>query len=116
MAVDLISRRMASKRRRPRHPLPFALLALTVVAAAIASPLALLMLAPALVLIAVLLSGRAPGEQLLLRWAARRKRRPRAARTIERQYAAVFVRRVGRLIADALAMRPPPRALPPTPA
>jgi len=116
MVGDLISRRAPTQRRRPLHALPFALLALTVVAAALASPLALLMLAPALVLVAILLSGRAPGERLLLRWATRRKRRPRAARTIERQYTAVFIRRVGRLIGCALAIRPPPGALPPTPA
>jgi hypothetical protein len=116
MVGDLIKRGVVPMGRRLRRPLPFALLALIVLAAAIASPLALLMLAPALVLVAVLLSGRAPGENLLVRWATRRKRRPRAARIIERQYAAVFVRRVGRLIADALAMRPPPRAPLPTPA
>ncbi|HEY4279233.1 MAG TPA: hypothetical protein VGM91_13505 [Conexibacter sp.] len=116
MIGETASRRTPVRRARLRHPLPFALLVLVVVAAALVSPLGLLMLAPALVLVGLLLSGHAPGEELLLRWANRHKRPPRPARRIERQYAAVFVRRVGRLIADALAMRPPPCAGSPTPA
>src|SRR5262245_10162463 len=88
MVGDLISRRARSKRAPLRYPLPLALLALVVIGAALISPLALLMLAPALALVGLLLSGHAPGEELLLRWATRHKRRLRAARTIERQYAA----------------------------
>jgi len=89
--------------------LPLAGLALVVLVAALTSPLALAMLAPALVLLGLLLAGRTPGEELILRLRARHAaRRPRGARTIERQYVVVLARRPGRLIGSALAVRPPP--------
>ncbi|WP_320670874.1 hypothetical protein [Patulibacter defluvii] len=74
----------------------------------------LLMLAPALVAFALLASGRYVGEQRLARWArAHRARRRRP----QRRLAAPVVRhrvvlpRGGRLIAAALAVRPPPAVL-----
>ncbi|MBB4661209.1 hypothetical protein [Conexibacter arvalis] len=91
--------------------LPLACLTLVVVAAALTSPLTLAMLAPALVLLGLLLAGRTPGEELILRLRRRRTARmPRAARTIERQYAVLLAQRPGRLIGCALAVRPPPAA------
>lgn len=90
---------------------PWVLLVAVVVAGVLLSPGALLALAPAVVLFAALLSGSMPGEELLERLRARfepRARRPRRPRL--RPYAAVYLRRTGRLIAAALAVRPPPRA------
>jgi hypothetical protein len=99
-----------SRRGRTRL-LPLAALALVVVAAALTSPLALAMLAPALVLLGLLLAGRTPGEELILRLRSRRTApRARALRTIERQYVVLIARRAGRLIGSALAVRPPPCA------
>lgn len=89
--------------------LPLACLALVVAVAAATSPLALAMLAPALVLLGLLLAGRTPGEQLILRLRRRHAaRRPRGARTIEQQHVVLLTHRAGRLLASALAMRPPP--------
>ncbi|HEY4280990.1 MAG TPA: hypothetical protein VGM91_22440 [Conexibacter sp.] len=72
-----------------------------------------LMLAPAIALLALLLSGRAPGEELILRLRKRatapRRRRSAAAPPLAPTHAAPFVRLAGRISASALAMRPPPR-------
>ena len=96
---------------RPARLLPLACLALVVAVAALTSPLALAMLAPALVLLGLLLAGRTPGEELILRLRRRHQaRRARARRTIERQYVVLLTRRAGRLIGSALAVRPPPAA------
>lgn len=99
-----------SRARRMRL-LPLMALALVVVAAALTSPLTLAMLAPALMLAGLLLAGRAPGEELILRLRRRREGRPlRGARTIERQHVVLLAQRPGRLIGSALAVRPPPVA------
>jgi hypothetical protein len=98
-------------RRMRAQPLPLALLLLAVVAGALTSPLALLMLAPALVLLALLLAGRTPGEELLLRWRGGLPRpRRRAVALLPRGERAPFVRACSRMSASALAMRPPPAA------
>lgn len=99
-----------SRARRIRR-LPLAGLTLVVAVAALASPLTLAMLAPALLLLGLLLAGRAPGEELILRLRRRRVgRRLRGARTIERQHVVLLAQRPGRLIGSALAVRPPPAA------
>jgi len=72
----------------------------------------LLCMAPAVALLAVLFARRYPGEQLLLRLAARRDNRRRrgpagAWRVPHRP--AVHVPRGGLLMGFALAVRPPPR-------
>jgi hypothetical protein len=94
------------------RPLPLALLLLLVALAAATSAAALAMLAPAVALLLLLLAGRAPGEELLLRWrrAVPRQRlravalRPHGAR---RPFAHALL---GRIAASAFAMRPPPAA------
>ena len=80
------------------------------------SPGAVLILAPALLLLSALVLGVSPGEQLLGRMRARRfahrtRRAPTAAGTAIRH--TVVVRRVASLATSALAMRPPPAALAP---
>ncbi|WP_233243712.1 hypothetical protein [Paraconexibacter algicola] len=87
------------------------LLAALAAFAVVVAPGALLALAPTLLLFGTLLAGAMPGEELLHRLRARfapraRRRRPARPRT----YRAVHLRRVGRLIAAALAVRPPPAA------
>jgi hypothetical protein len=83
---------------------------LAVLAPALAEPGLALALAPAFLLLAALAFGHFPGEQLIERLAvarrALRRRRPcslAARRRPERSYS-----RVGRLLAFALAVRPPP--------
>lgn len=96
--------------RATTHPLLLALLLTAVAVAAVASLTAVLMLSPALVLLALLLTGHAPGEQLILRLQSRRRpRRRRGPTTLPvRRYAALYVRATDRMSASALAMRPPP--------
>jgi hypothetical protein len=87
-----------------------AVLAAVVLLAAFGAVVALT-LAPAAVLLVLLLHGIAPGERLIERL---RRRfvgpRPRAALAAARPRLRLVVRRAGRLIAAALAMRPPPAA------
>ena len=70
-----------------------------------------LMLAPAAVLLMLLLHGIAPGETLIERL---RRRfvglRARAALCLPQRRLTLVVRRVGRRLEAALAMRPPPAA------
>lgn len=89
--------------------LPLAALLLVVVAGALASPVTVLMLSPALVILSLLLAGRTPGEDLILRFRrCRRAPRRRAGALGVRGYVALFARRTGRMSTSALAMRPPP--------
>jgi hypothetical protein len=83
-------------------------LLLAAVGAAAVSPDVLLVLAPAFLLLGLLVMGQAPGEELLLRFAARRRRARRAEPSVPPPRLPLLVRRTGRLIASALAMRPPP--------
>jgi hypothetical protein len=97
-----------------RRPLLAALLLAAVVLVLVA-PLFMLAMAPAIALFAMVAGRIMPGEELIVRLRTRRAptRRPRAiGRT--RPYDAMVVRRAGRLIAAALAMRPPPARLPVT--
>jgi len=104
---------MTRPRSTPRRlSLGLLLLGAVVVAGYLLAPGALLALAPAVLLFATLLSGSLPGEELLDRLRARFvPRRPRRRRVRARAYSAVYVRRTGRLIAAALAVRPPPRTV-----
>lgn len=79
------------------------------------SPSALALLSPALVLLLVLSLGLTPGEQLIERVHARRarSRRRRPAVRIAAPFVPMLAHSVGRKLAFALAMRPPPpKALP----
>jgi hypothetical protein len=87
---------------------PLAGLLLAAVGAAAVSPDVLLVLAPAFLLLGLLVLGQAPGEELLLRFARRPRRPRRAVWRAPRPRLPLLVRRTGRLIASALAMRPPP--------
>ena len=85
-----------------------------VLGAGIADPGLALAFAPALVLLALLTVGVRPGEALLERLRARiTATRPARAASSSRPRLALFVRPVGRELATALAMRPPPAAATP---
>lgn len=94
------------------HPLRTRLLlgALLLAAALllVAAPVFVLAMAPAIALFALVAGRIMPGEDLIVRLrgirAAPRRRRPAP----QRPYHVVLVRRTGRLLAAALAMRPPP--------
>lgn len=83
------------------------------VGAALASPSVALLIAPALVLLAMLAVGLFPGEEQLARARARRMpRRPvRAPGRIARPVLRDIVRPVGITLAYALAVRPPPQSI-----
>jgi hypothetical protein len=96
-------------RLRPhRRPLLAALLLVAVVLV-LAAPVFMLAMAPAIALFALVANRVMPGHELIVRLRTRRAatRRPRSI-ALQRPYEAMFVRRAGRLIASALAMRPPP--------
>jgi hypothetical protein len=94
-----------------RRLLPAALLLLAVVLVLVA-PVFVLAMAPAIALFALFASRVMPGEELIVRLRARRAatHRPRVI-AVQRPYDALVIRRAGRLIASALAMRPPPARL-----
>jgi len=73
----------------------------------------LLFLAPALLLAALLVARRYPGERLLERWSARRRPRPRRAAMLARRPRPWCRARLagGRLIGVSLAGRGPPQTL-----
>ena len=80
-------------------------------ALALVAPGPALMLVPAAILAVLLLRGMFPGEQVIERLAravARRIARPASIHVPRAR--AIALHRVGRLIAFALAMRPPPVA------
>ncbi len=98
---------MAALRSQTRIRL---LLAALVVAAAllvVVAPVFMLAMAPAIALFAMVANRIMPGADAIVRLRgvhAARRARPAA----QRPYEVVLVRRTGRLIAAALAMRPPP--------
>jgi hypothetical protein len=94
-----------------RRPLLAALLLVAVVLV-LAAPVFMLAMAPAIAVFALLANRIMPGEELIVRLRTRRAatRRPRAI-VRQRPYDVLVVRRAGRLIAAALAMRPPPARL-----
>jgi hypothetical protein len=94
-----------------RTALSFAALLALVLAAGIADPGLALAFAPALALLALLTAGVRPGERLIERLRARvAGTRPRRALSSPRPRLPLVVRPVGRSLATALAMRPPPDA------
>lgn len=90
----------------------FAALLLVAVVLVLIAPVFMLAMAPAIALFAMVAGRVMPGEELIARLRTGRAgtRRPRAIR-MQRPYDALVPRRAGRLIASALAMRPPPARL-----
>jgi hypothetical protein len=76
------------------------------------APVFMLAMAPAIALFALVGQRVMPGEELIVRLRTRRVggHRPRSI-AIQHPYDALVVRPAGRLIASALAMRPPPARL-----
>ena len=76
------------------------------------APVFMLAMAPAIALFALVGQRVMPGEELIVRLRTRRvgAHRPRSI-AIQHPYDALVVRPAGRLIASALAMRPPPARL-----
>jgi hypothetical protein len=105
-----------------RRPTPrqirFALLGALVFVALLTAdvaPAVALSIVPLLGLVAALIVGAFPGEELIDRLRERRTERPRHRRgtaAAPRPLLTVFVRPVGRAAAFALAMRPPPAGAP----
>jgi predicted membrane metal-binding protein len=94
-----------------RGRLTLAALLLALVALALVAPVSALGLAPAIALFAMAAGEVMPGAERFARVLARhRPRRPRAVRSVP-AYTVIVVRRTGRLLASALAMRPPPAPL-----
>jgi hypothetical protein len=98
-----------------RRRLLLAALLLVAVVLVLAAPVFMLAMAPAIALFALFAHRVMPGEELIVRLRMRRAgtHRPRSI-AVQRPYDAMVVRRAGRLIAAALAMRPPPARLPVT--
>ena len=89
------------------------LLAALVLAAAllvVAAPVFMLAMAPAIALFAMVANRVMPGADAIVRLRSAHAVR-RARPVAQRPYEVVLVRRTGRLIAAALAMRPPPARL-----
>ena len=91
----------------------FALLCVLAAAALLlaeVSPAFALSVVPLIGLVAALIAGRFPGEKLINRLRERRAKRVKRRRPAGRLRipSAGYVRPVGRLLAFALAMRPPP--------
>lgn len=98
---------MAALRSPTRVRLLLAALILAAALLVVVAPVFMLAMAPAIALFAMVANRIMPGADAIVRlrsaYAARRAR-PVA----QRPYEVVLVRRTGRLIAAALAMRPPP--------
>jgi hypothetical protein len=96
-----------------RRRLLLAALLLAAVAVVLAAPVFMLAMAPAIALFAMVAHRVMPGEELIVRLRSRRvAARRRSTLPAGRLYDVMVVRRAGRLIASALAMRPPPARLP----
>jgi hypothetical protein len=97
-----------------RRRLLLAALLLVAVVLVLVAPVVMLGMAPAIALFAMVANRVMPGEELIVRLHTRRPatRRTRAIAVRTRPYDAMVVRPAGRLIAAALAMRPPPALLP----
>jgi hypothetical protein len=102
-------------RRRPWVPVVLLAVALAAFAAALIVPgmeTGVLFLSPAIVMLALLLSGRYVGETQIRRlaaaWQQRRSRRGRAERPPLPSRRRALMPRGGRLVATSLAVRPPP--------
>jgi hypothetical protein len=95
-----------------RRRLLLAALLLVAIVLVLAAPVFMLAMAPAIALFALVAGRVMPGEELIVRLRTRHaaSRRPRTI-AFQRPYDAMVVRRAGRLIASALATRPPPARL-----
>lgn len=91
-----------------RTVLAFVAMLVLVALAGLADPGLAMAFAPALALLALLTAGVRPGEALIERLRARRAAPILRAVSAPRPRLAVVVRPVGRELAVALAMRPPP--------
>jgi voltage-gated potassium channel Kch len=94
-----------------RRRVLLAALLLAAVALVLVAPVFMLAMAPAIALFALFAHRVMPGEELIVRLRTRSGASRRRALPVERLYDALVVRRAGRLIAAALAMRPPPARL-----
>ena len=97
--------------RSVRRRLLLAALLLVAVVLVLAAPVFILAMAPAIALFAMVAHRVMPGEELIVRLRTRRAGARRRVLLAQRPYDAMVVRRAGRLIAAALAMRPPPARL-----
>jgi hypothetical protein len=95
-----------------RRRLLLAALLIVAIVLVLVAPVFMLAMAPAIALFALFASRVMPGEELIVRLRTRSAstHRPRVI-ALQRPYDALVVRRAGRLIASALAMRPPPARL-----
>jgi hypothetical protein len=97
-----------------RTVLAFAGMLALVALAGLADPGLALSFSPAVLLLALFTCGVRPGEALIERLTARyAPSRPRRAVSARRPRLTLVVRPTGRLLASALAMRPPPAPLAP---
>jgi hypothetical protein len=94
--------------RSVRRRLLLAALLLIAVVLVLAAPVFMLAMAPAIALFAMVAHRVMPGEELIVRLRASHAGLRRRAVLVPRLYDAMVVRRAGRLITSALAMRPPP--------
>lgn len=92
--------------------LTLAALLLGLAALVVVAPAFALTMAPALALFALFAHRILPGEERLVRIIERyRSARPRTLTTLRALHRPILVHRVGRALAAALAMRPPPAPL-----
>ena len=101
---------MAALRAPTRIRLLLAALVLAAALLVVVAPVFMLAMAPAIALFAMVANRVMPGADAIVRLRtahAARRVRPAA----QRPYEVILVRRTGRLIAAALAMRPPPARL-----
>jgi hypothetical protein len=97
----------AVRSSRTRTRLLLAALVLAAAVLVVVAPVFMLAMAPAIALFALVANRIMPGADAIVR--LRSAHAPRRARPVaQRPYTVILVRRTGRLIAAALAMRPPP--------
>jgi len=94
-----------------KRALAFFVMFALVASAALVDPGLALTMAPALLLLALLVTGFRPGEKLIARLHGHARRAIRRATSHPRPRLALVVRLVGRLLASGLAVRPPPSGL-----
>jgi hypothetical protein len=94
-----------------KRVLAFVVMSALVASAGVVDPGLALTMAPALLLLALLTCGLRPGEALIDRLRAQARPPARRAASHPRPRLALVVRPAGRLLASALAMRPPPSGL-----
>ena len=98
---------MAALRSSNRIRLLLAALVLAAALLVVVAPVFMLAMAPAIALFAMVANRIMPGADAIVRLRSAHAAR-RARPVAQRPYEVVLVRRTGRLIAAALAMRPPP--------